>query len=409
MRILIVSSLNIPSARGDAVVVEKTAAALSRAGHEVVLLCHGKAGKGDNENFEIIRSSALSPVYGILKRIPVMYGLLRSRSFDIVHAIELFPFDGGGISLSRFFNKPFVYDFGVDPPVSYLSGYRESGSQGLFRRAAAFFASSSAADVYYRIHFKAASSVVAVSKKLKSIFCTRYGLPDSKVVVAPCGADVPVVSLEEGRKLFRKSVRQKLGLRDGPVIVHASSFRPFHGVEVLVRAFSQLKEKYPTLRLLLVGRNRDDPVNTATLGRVSELCESLRISDRVTFLDWMPYDELSRLYFACDVGVDSRSRKGKEVVEGFSPLKTLGYMAHGLPVVAADCDEIREIALEDDIYIFEPDNVDDLVHKLDMALSSERSESAGEISSRVLSRYTWDARAAILSRLYSDLLERRGV
>ena len=167
---------------------------------------------------------------------------------------------------------------------------------------------------------------------------------------------------------------------------------------MLLAAFAKLAAEFPGTRLVLAGRNDADVVNRSAVASMLDYIAKAGLEEKVKILDWMPYEELSRLYLASDIGVDSRSMK-RGRVEGFSPLKTMDYMSHGLVTVAADCPEIREVA-SGGVLLFEPDSEADLHDKLrsavKMVLSGER-RAALDGAGRT---WTWDDRASVLGSLY---------
>lgn len=132
------------------------------------------------------------------------------------------------------------------------------------------------------------------------------------VAVVPNGVDVDRFPTGEAR-------RPPLA---GPVtVVFVGTFRPWHGVDLLVEAAARLRDTGP-VRLLLVG---DGPQHSAVL--------RLAASRGVPVLASGPVDpdEIPRLLAAADIAA-APYPAGPAY---FSPLKVLEYLAAGLPTVAA--------------------------------------------------------------------------
>jgi glycosyltransferase involved in cell wall biosynthesis len=175
--------------------------------------------------------------------------------------------------------------------------------------------------------FAAASSLLAVSTGVASYL---DGRPEARgrIHVLPNGVDPA---------RFPRRVRS---LRPAGefVVGFVGTLKPWHGLDVLVDAFAQLRRTRADARLLIVG---DGPQRIALERRLAELGlrEAARLTGAVSpsqvpiLLSGVdaavaPYPHLDRFYF--------------------SPLKLFEYMAAGLPVVASAVGQVAEM-LEDGV------------------------------------------------------------
>jgi glycosyltransferase involved in cell wall biosynthesis len=158
-----------------------------------------------------------------------------------------------------------------------------------------------------------AASLVACGTEVVAEQVARLGVPRERLLVTPTGVDLELFA----EPVDRADARAALGLGEELVVGWVGSFRPFHGLDQLVRAAARLSG----IRLLLVG---DGPERTATEALAREL------GVPATFTGMVPHEGLARVLGAMDVGV-ALARPGEAF--HYSPLKVAEYLAAGLPVV----------------------------------------------------------------------------
>jgi glycosyltransferase involved in cell wall biosynthesis len=105
-----------------------------------------------------------------------------------------------------------------------------------------------------------------------------------------------------------------------------------HGLEVALRAVSNVKESIPNLEFLVIGGGDD-------LGRIKKLAEEMDLGDCVRFLGTMPTEELPQYLRRADLGVvpilyDPFTRY-------MLPLKLLEYVGMGIPCIVSETETIR--------------------------------------------------------------------
>jgi len=145
----------------------------------------------------------------------------------------------------------------------------------------------------------------------------RMGVPESRVVVTPTGAD-PVVLDAPARATARTATRSRFGLGDAFVVGWIGSFRAFHALDLVVDAVAGV----PGSVLVLVG---DGPERA----RVETRARSLGVS--VVATGTVPHDALPAMLAGLDAAVIAAD--GGSAFH-YSPLKLAEYLAAGLAVVA---------------------------------------------------------------------------
>jgi glycosyltransferase involved in cell wall biosynthesis len=161
----------------------------------------------------------------------------------------------------------------------------------------------------------------------------------------PNGADPEIFHPD----ISGKGCRCRYGLDGKVVIGFTGILRPWHGLDLLLRAFEQLSYEYSGLHLLIVG---DGPAR-ADLER---WIVSKDLSRQVTITGRQPYNMISQFVAAMDIAVSPRATSYA------SPMKILEYMAMGKAIVAPDMENICDLLHHrQDAILFPPENIEGLV------------------------------------------------
>jgi glycosyltransferase involved in cell wall biosynthesis len=174
------------------------------------------------------------------------------------------------------------------------------------------------------------------------------------------------------------------------------TLKPWHGLDVLLEAFSLVAHSNPVYRLLIVG---DGPLLELLDSRLTE--EGLR--SRATLTGSVDPSDVPRWLGLMDVGTAPYAN-AQELY--FSPLKLVEYMAAGLPVVASRGGQIEELVTHEKTgLLVEPGNALDLAAAIKRL--REKPEFARDVSraarTYVLENLTWDA---VLDRVLSSIPRR---
>jgi glycosyltransferase involved in cell wall biosynthesis len=180
--------------------------------------------------------------------------------------------------------------------------------------------------------FRSADRVIAVSGAVRA-HVVSSGVDPERVVVVHNGADLSAFENSSGA-----GVRARHGLGEHLVVGFSGSLKPWHGVDALVEAFALLPAGS---RLLIVG---DGPQREELGGLVAER----GLTARAIFTGAVPHAEVPDHLAAMDIAVAPYSDQEDFY---FSPLKLVEYLAAGLPVVATDQGDIREIVGEAGILV----------------------------------------------------------
>ena len=232
---------------------------------------------------------------------------------------------------------------------------------------------------------RSAHRVVVVSQALKE-HALGLGVCPDRILVLPNGVNPDL--FHPGCKGI--GIRERLGWKTEDFIVGFSgTFKPWHGVDHLLRALAQVVPLVASSRLLLVG---DGP------GRIEleHLAEKSGLKERVFFTGSVHHDEVPEYLAACDVLVAPY-----RPIENFyfSPIKVAEYMALGKPVVVSAIGQLKELIHDSHSVIGVPPGDEEALARvlIELAQNPLRRKALGQLSV-CRSPGTWeDAARKILS------------
>jgi glycosyltransferase involved in cell wall biosynthesis len=161
-----------------------------------------------------------------------------------------------------------------------------------------------------------ADAVIAVSTAIREHVLAARQDP-GRVRVIPNGVDVAAFAAADGRE-----IRMRYELGDATVVGFTGSLKPWHGVNVLLKAMFYVPRE---VRVLIVG---DGPERR----RLERIAAAPGLKGRVVFTGAVPHSMVPDHVSAMDIAVAPYVAQ-----EGFyfSPLKVGEYLAAGRPVIAS--------------------------------------------------------------------------
>lgn len=186
--------------------------------------------------------------------------------------------------------------------------------------------------------FSAASSICAVSDRVREYLVSNFDVRDN-IIVIPNGVDPDRFSEAFDSRQPRSS-RFTVGF--------VGSLKPWHGVDGLVDAFAAFLPHAPSSELLIVGDGPERPAIEAQIAR-------LNIDDAVTLAGSLRPRNIPNALAMMDIGV---APYPKLVNHYFSPMKVFEYMAASLPVVVTSAGQLGDIIKDEcDGLLCEPGDI----------------------------------------------------
>jgi glycosyltransferase involved in cell wall biosynthesis len=186
--------------------------------------------------------------------------------------------------------------------------------------------------------------------------------------------------------------------RDGQfVIIYPGTLSYHHGLDILIRALSIVKQKIPDVKLRVYVRSS----NLEYFDFIRKLVSDLNLNENVEFFDPVMTEKLMEIFSDADIGVVSK-RGGLFAEEAFST-KIFDFMAAGVPIVSSRT-KIDEYYFDDFmIRFFEPENHNDLARCiLELHENREKREAMIEKGRQFIARNNW----GIKKLEYLDLVDR---
>ncbi|AOV17139.1 glycosyl transferase [Acidihalobacter aeolianus] len=239
--------------------------------------------------------------------------------------------------------------------------------------------------------FRGASHIVAVSAAMKT-HAIKQGVPEQRISILPNGVDTTRFNTAIDKLL----IRARHGFSGSPVIGFVGSLKPWHGLDLLLDAFHQIRREHGDARLLIVG---DGPV----MEHLRERIMRERMGNSVVLAGHVPHDEIPAYLAAMDVTVAPYQPQPDFY---FSPMKVIESMAMGRPVVAPRIGQLTEL-VEDGVTgrLYSPGDTAGCAAAISELLQNPLSRRAmGEQAARRASTaFSWDSNAARVASLAAQM------
>ena len=230
-----------------------------------------------------------------------------------------------------------------------------------------------------------ATHTIVVSTPLKT-YLESVGVPAGKCVVMPNGAD-PDKFRERPKS---EGLVRSLGIPpDAFVVGFTGVLRPWHGLDLLIRAVARFNRDAPDVRVLVVG---DGPYRPALeqIAREEGVAEQLIVTGRI------PHDSVPEYVALFDVAVSPKATFYA------SPMKVIEYMGLGKAVVVPNPPNFLDIVDEDSSGItFRDGDAGDLARALrELYVNRDRCTRLGRgARKKVEDRLNWQWNAREVCRL----------
>jgi glycosyltransferase involved in cell wall biosynthesis len=287
--------LRNPDAGGAEVHLHEILARMAANGHETTLFCANFEGGSREDSYDGISVRRRGAWYNANFVLPhAVRSFLKENECDIIiEDINKIPF-----FLPVFVKQPVV---AVVPHLFGTTVFRETNPLFalyvyMWERFIPF--------VYETCRF------VAISPSTKDDLVKR-GIAGNRIEVSLCGLDHGTYRLLEGISRFQD-----------PTIVHFGRIRKYKSVDVVIKAFAEVKNKLENAKLFIAGDGPDRP-------ELENLAKKLNLGNSIRFLGLLPTDELIELLNRSHLFINASSKEGWG-------LTVLEANACGVPVIASD-------------------------------------------------------------------------
>jgi glycosyltransferase involved in cell wall biosynthesis len=273
--------------------------------------------------------------------------LIREKPFLVIIEGFGFPTIFSLLYTSLFHKKLIIFSAETPHTAKSYSWFRHLLRRFMVRPAQGFIAKGSLAKEY----------VVSLKVPQEKIFLTHYSI------------DPELLGLDPNKTKEKKKSTEKKKR-----ILYVGRLTRLKGVDLLIRAYKQVKEKYPNIELCLVGDGPDED-------EFKKLAEG---TDDISFEGYKQYDQLLPYYLNSDLFVFPTLRDVWGLVVNEA-------MMCGLPVICskyAGCcqDLIRE---EENGLVVDPQNLEELSDSIsDLISQNGKLSDYGERSLQIIKTFT---------------------
>ncbi len=283
---------------------------LVKAGLDVHAIVAGRPGEREYEEVNGVK------VYRIPFQFVKKGSLLNSVKFAVLANKKL-----GTVSKDHVFNIIHAYSsFGIS-----IIGFqaKRKGIKSLYDirsgaiRGGVFSLVSKAIQKIESLLF---DTVIVLDKELgESIF----GKMNRKnIFVMPLGANFELFYPKKNNE-----IREKYGIKDEVLLIHTGSLHPKRSLHEVIYGFKKVLEKKDNLKLMFVGNGPD-------IQKLKKVAKDLKLEERIIFTDYVDYYEMPDHLNAADIAISYIPITPEFDVQ--PPLKTVEYLACGLPTIATD-------------------------------------------------------------------------
>lgn len=172
------------------------------------------------------------------------------------------------------------------------------------------------------------------------------------------------------------------------------------GVLVLIEAFGLISQKYPFIKLRIIGASNDPITN----GNINSLVHSLKLEQKIELTGRVERDKMPE--YLCNSEILALARPNNKQAEGGFPTKLGEYLATGNAVVVTNVGEISSFLTDhDNAFIAEPDSASKFASKLEEAILSEARKIIGENGKRlVFSEFNYLEQAKKIENLFYKVI-----
>jgi glycosyltransferase involved in cell wall biosynthesis len=298
-----------------------------------------------------------------------------STSADVYHICKPHPMNGlAGLLASRLRRKPLFVDYDdVEVTINRFDGSWQRSIVSFFEQALPLLADGTTTHTEYTF------------QRL-----VDAGVPSDEIVYVPNGVDRARFSRINEERL--EEMGQQLGLAGKRVILYLGSMSlTTHPVDLLLRAFSVVRETLSHAVLLIVGGGED-------YDEVRLLADTLGISDGTKFVGRVDPDQVPYYYRLAEVSVDpiydditARAR---------FPLKLVESLAMRTPIVTGSVGD-RVTVLEDAGVLVKPGNAESLARGILTVLGNPQTALQMErAAERICQEYFWDVLVSDFLKVY---------
>lgn len=379
MRIAMFTNTYLPFIGGVPISIERLKRGLEEQGHTVRVVCpsYGRT-EGDPTILRVPVLLRLGEMFTVAHPFPrAVSRAVAGFAPDVIHLHHPYLLGGLGLRLARRLKVPTVFSYHTRldqfayavPFLSIL--FQNVLSHWIIRR------------------FANQCDQIIVPTPVTRDYIRLIGVT-RPVHVLPTGIDLDRYEVTDAAHLATLQARVNPDGRR--LLITVARLSPEKNLAFIIRAMAQLKRHtVPSFRLIIVGDGEER-------ARLAQLVADLDLSDDVTLLGRVPYEEVPAYLAIADIFVYASSSETQGMV-------ILEAMAAGLPVVAVNASGIDAFVAHDATGFVTTENINLWTDALQRLLRDDEKQAAmGAAARRVARRHSTGAFAAGVADAYRAAL-----
>ncbi len=236
---------------------------------------------------------------------------------------------------------------------------------------------------------------ITTTKHLKNLMVSRFGVSESKILVAYGGVNLNIFEkITQPTEELKKQLNLPLGDFLVGYVGFYKTMRMSKGLDTMIEALSLIPDA--KVKMVFVGGRTDEILE------YSKLAEEKGVLSRVLFVPIASPEKIAFYEKAMDVLVIPYPDKPHFREYGF-PMKAYEYLASEKPIIFSNLPIIAEV-LEDCAIPFIPDNSKDLAEKiLESRNNPEKSKTLTKRALEKAKECTWEKRAQNIISFAKDI------
>ncbi len=240
----------------------------------------------------------------------------------------------------------------------------------------------------FALLFRYAAGIITINSIIKKELCEVFGIAPEKIIVHPNGIDMHMFA----QMPLQGDARKMLHLPEQKsIVLYVGKFYEWKGLDIAVTA-AQLLQKETDF--YLVGGTAEELMRVTN---VKHLPKSLHCMGHRKFT------EMPTWLCAADIVLVLGTKRNDYSYFHTSPMKFFEYMASKRPIIASRTPANKEIVTDEDVLMYEPDDVKDFIKKIRYAFGhTHEMKDRAERASEKAKRFSWEKRSLSITEFMAN-------
>lgn len=359
-KILLCTGIFFPDVGGPAIHVMKIAERLAKEGFDVSVIAYGDCKETEHYDFKVYRISRKNHkiIQWLLYFIKVFQKTIRSK---VVYAFDPTAAGVPGRISTMLLRKPFLIRVGGDPIWERIVEKKKRfiTIQDFYKNK---FHLKDNPFLFKVIGFvlSGAKKLVVYNQFFRDFYIEYFKVDPERIMVIK-------------NPVFRRESKSNLK-SENPSIVFAGRFVSYKNLPFLIHCFKQVSLKFKNLKLFLIGSGPEE-------SELKQIVEQESLKESVVFEKSLPQSELFERIQSSWISI-------APALNEFNPNFILESLSFGKPVLISEGHGLSVVLPSE--FMFNPQEEDDLINKLENILDPEKYKEAVMKVSEIEMAQTWE-------------------